>query len=419
MEKFDAFVMIESETESRQVKFYRNEIDVIKEWKDRTIKLVLYRKGKMLSFSIENPDDEKLVQAVKKAERMMKHLAPSPFTIGKGTDYVDHKLFDGNATDEECMVEKVETAIHTALEYGEEVAGILYTSITKDTVCNSNGVCCGDKNSMAHLSIRTFRGNNSAHAVSCSRMLNHIDGHAARDAGKYMNAPREVKKAEPGTYDVIFSPLAFADFISYFAGFVSAFAVDAGYSFLAEKVGKQVADENVTIYDSGIEKDGLFSRKCDEEGVATQKTVLVEDGVLRTYLHNGTTAATHGTSTTANAGIVAPHPWNTVVAKGDSTLEEMIEQVRDGLLITNVWYTRFQNYQKGDFSTVARDVALRIKNGKILHAVKGMRISDNLERMMKNITMLSKDFEQIYWWEVENPVFCPYTLVKDVRITTA
>lgn len=400
------------------MKFYRNKIDVIKAWHSREVDVVLYREGKMIRLSLENPDDATLARALTRAQAVMKHLAPSPFIPGEGTDYVNHTLFDGGVTNEEHMVDMAETALHTALEYGDEVAGVFQAAVTHETTCTSQGICCEDSNSMAHLSLRTFKGENSSHAVSCSRTLRNIAPHVVDDAGIWLQKTREVKGVEKGTYDVVFSPLAFANLLSYVAGFSSAFAVDAGYSFLADKVGGRVAAEGITIYDSGIERDGLFSRKCDEEGVATQKTVLVEGGVLRTYLHNGTTAAAHGTRTTANAGIVAPRPWNTVVSAGDGTLEEMIEQVRDGLLITNVWYTRFQNYQNGDFSTVVRDVAFRIKNGNILHGVKGMRVSDNLERMMNNVTMLSGDVQQIYWWEVENPVFCPYALVEDVRITT-
>jgi len=141
--------------------------------------------------------------------------------------------------------------------------------------------------------------------------------------------------------------------------------------------------------------------------------------VLKTYLHNGTTAMLHNAKTTGNAGIVAPHPWNLIIESGDWKKEEMIEEIKEGLLITNVWYTRFQNYRNGDFSTVARDAAFYIKNGEIEHAVKGIRISDNLQRIFENITALSKEIRQIYWWEVENPVFAPYALAKNVRITTS
>jgi len=78
---------------------------------------------------------------------------------------------------------------------------------------------------------------------------------------------------------------------------------------------------------------------------------------------------------------------------------------------------RFQNYRNGDFSTVARDAIFRVDK-KGMHAVKGIRISDNMQRILENIEMLSKQQKQIFWWEVETPVFSPYAMVKDVSITT-
>ena len=188
---------------------------------------------------------------------------------------------------------------------------------------------------------------------------------------------------------------------------------------MENKIGKKIANEKLTIYDSGVEKDGLFSTKFDDEGVATRKTCIVENGVLKTYLHNSTTAEKFKAETTGNAGIIAPTPWNIIVKEGDASLDEILQEMKEGIFITNVWYTRFHNYRTGDFSTVARDIAFYIKNGEIKHILKNIRISDNMERLLKNAEMISKEQKQIYWWEVENPVFSPHVMIRDVKITTS
>ena len=92
-------------------------------------------------------------------------------------------------------------------------------------------------------------------------------------------------------------------------------------------------------------------------------------------------------------------------------------QVKRGLIITNVWYTRFQNYETGDFSTIPRDGMFLIENGKVTGAVKELRVSDNLISILKNISAIGKEPESVFGWEVEIPTVTPPVLVKGVRVT--
>jgi PmbA protein len=109
------------------------------------------------------------------------------------------------------------------------------------------------------------------------------------------------------------------------------------------------------------------------------------------------------------------HP---VVAKGDQTVDELIEDVRDGLYMNNTWYTRFQNYSTGDFSTIPRDAILQIKNGEIVGSVKNIRVSDNLMRFWKNVDAVSKSPEEIYWWdEAAPPADLPAARARKMTIT--
>ncbi len=412
LKKFDKYVAIERENISKQVKIFNNKIGIIKEWNEKNLEMYLYKNGKLFSLFIENPNEEKIRNSIEKAEKLMKYLPKIPFELKKDTRYVNEKYFDKKVIDNEKIVDKAEEAINFGLEKGNEVAGVLFSNIEKIKIYNPF-LEKEDKNSMAYLSIRLFKDNISVHSISCSRK---IDGIKLQIDSINSYSKKMVKE---GIYNILFSPLAFSNLTHYFASFSSAFAVDAGYSFLVNKIGKKVANEKVTIYDSGIERDGLFSKKFDDEGIATRKTCIVENGILKTYLHNCTTAVKYNTETTGNAGIIAPHPWNIILKEGDASLNELLEEIKEGIFITNVWYTRFHNYVTAEFSTVARDVAFYIKNGEIKHIVEGIRINDNLERIFKNIEMISKERKQIYWWEIENPVFCPYVLVKNVRITTS
>ncbi len=419
LEKYDKYVVIEREEKTKQIKFYRGKIEVAKEWNDRNVDLFLYRDGKLVNLSIENPGEDKMKKAMEKAEKILSHLSPSPFEIGTGKNYRNEKIFDRNILDEEKMKDRVEASITEGMKYGKEVAGVMYASLEKIRVENSLGVEMADENSSSYLSIRVFSENSSGHAVSCSRSMGGIDEMVGKEAGEMASASKNAGIIEEGKYDVILAPMAFANIISNFGEFSSALAVDAGYSFLKGKVGKKVCSENISIYDSGVERDGIFSRKFDDEGVATGLNEIVKNGVLQRYLHNGTTAALHGERSTGNAGIISPHPWNLIVEGKKENLEKMIEEMGKGIIIGNVWYTRFHNYARGDFSTVVRDGAVMIENGEMKHGVKGIRVNDNMERMLKNIESISRESRQIYWWETEYPVFAPHALIRGVNITTA
>ena len=138
---------------------------------------------------------------------------------------------------------------------------------------------------------------------------------------------------------------------------------------------------------------------------------------LKGYLHNTSTAKQFGTETTGNAGLVFPYSWSVHLAPGDLGKDELISQVKDGYYVTNVWYTRFQNYQTGDFSTIPRDAIFRIKDGQIVGSVKDIRISENMLELMRKVKAVGNDVKQVHWWEVNTPVFTPHVLVEGVNIT--
>ncbi len=140
--------------------------------------------------------------------------------------------------------------------------------------------------------------------------------------------------------------------------------------------------------------------------------------MLKTYLHNTSTAKIFKTKTTGNAGLVQPVPWNIEMDPGDRTRDELFSQVKRGLYLTNTWYTRFQNYATGDFSTIPRDGIFLIEHGEIKQSLKDLRLSDNVLRLLKQITAISKERQHVHWWiEAEPPSLAPYVLARDIQMT--
>jgi PmbA protein len=124
------------------------------------------------------------------------------------------------------------------------------------------------------------------------------------------------------------------------------------------------------------------------------------------------------TKTTGNAGLVAPNPWNIEMEAGDMSKDELFGEVKKGLYLTNTWYTRFQNYAKGDFSTIPRDGIFLVEKGEIKKSLKDLRVSDNTLTMLGNIAAISKERQHVHWWaEADPPSLSPYVLIKNVHMT--
>jgi PmbA protein len=94
--------------------------------------------------------------------------------------------------------------------------------------------------------------------------------------------------------------------------------------------------------------------------------------------------------------------------------------MKKGIIITNNWYTRFNSYITGEFSTLVRDAAFYVNNGQIEYPVSGLRLSDSLPRLLSNIVAFSETTKWIKWWgEVSTPVKAPYMLVNGSNISIA
>ena len=304
---------------------------------------------------------------------------------------------------------------------GKRSAGVISAGKGTVAILTTAGTQGVDSRTAITLNIRSFAEKEaSGHGLSCSSSLAGFDPEeAGRRAGEGARSMRDASEPEAGKYTLLLSPTVASNLIETVASAASAFSVDAGTSYLAEKLGKRVASPSLNLTDHGVTEGGFGGRVFDDEGIGTKSNKIVEGGVLRSYLHNITTAGKWKVKSTGNAGFVTPHPWNLEVGAGDSSYGEMVREMRKGIILTSNWYTRFKNYRTGEFSTVPRDGAYLVERGKVVKPLKGMRMGDDLERMFSSVTLLSKRREWIQWWEVDTPTLCPWVQIDGVKITRA
>ncbi len=323
----------------------------------------------------------------------------------------------------------VHDAISAATREGAaEVGGTLFIRHRRAGIASSGGALAEDESAALELSVRAFsQPEASGHALCCTHKLSGLDARMTGSrAGQMATLAKDPVQGEVGKTDLILEPMFLGELMNSTTMMLSAFLVEVGMSMFAKKIGKKVASDEVTMADDPTMPS--FSQKAfDHEGVPTKRTTLIDRGVLKTYLHDTSTAKRFKTKTTGNAGPFAPlgldqpgaplafHP---VVESGDWSVEEMIADTKDGLYLNNTWYTRFQSYSMGDFSTIPRDAILKVKDGRIVGAVKNIRVSDNMLSLWKSMDALSKGTEEIYWWdEAAPPSTLPTVRARGMNIT--
>lgn len=411
--------------ETTQIKFANSEISTTQTWQSEKMHLFIAVNKRLVSTSLrsftkqaadETVDKLMAFAAATEPNKEYEGIAEGPFTYSQIKDVYDKAVEELG----EKAVDITESAIQTAMQNGaKRTAGVFETATYQTYLLTSNKAEAFDKGTKLYLSLRALIDKfASGHYVCNSRMLRHFKheqtAEKAAEIAKRAEGPKNISE---GIYDIIFYPLPLANLLNQVGQASSIFNVESKLSCLAEKLGKGVANKNVSLIDDGTLPNGFGTTKFDEEGVPTRRNIIIKEGVLQTYLHNTSSAKRHGTKTTANAGLITPEPFNIILQQGNSTEQEMVEQVKKGLIVTNVWYTRFQNYESGDFSTIPRDGIFLVQNGKITGAVKEMRISDNLLRLMQHITAIGKEQESVFGWEAEIPTITPAVLIRNVNVS--
>jgi PmbA protein len=186
---------------------------------------------------------------------------------------------------------------------------------------------------------------------------------------------------------------------SLLGGIISAITgdrVQQGASFLMNSLDQSFASSLLTITDNGLLPKGLGSAPFDGEGVATQKRVLVDKGVLKGFLHNSYTAKRAGVGSTGNASrrgftsLPGIGTHNLYVEAGQYSPEEIIGATRRGLLVKEVTGYGI-NPVNGNFSGGAS--GLWIENGEIKHPVKGVTIAGSASEVLGAIDMMANNLD--------------------------
>jgi len=418
-------VSIVKKTDWRMIRFSNNGVTVSKGTREASLSIFMMIKERRASFTTTNLSrrsvEDLVCNTLKMAKISTQSDAYAPLPEGPFKYRSELMSIGDSRIMSEKLPDAVKAAIEAAISEGaRRIAGSLIADRTSKVIRTTGGAKGTHTSTNYVLSARAFADTEATgQFAQVATHFHDLDPeNVGRHAGEIAKKAMNPKLAEPGRYDAVLGPMTVADLIEEVALSASAYRVEAGLSFLTDSLGKRVASALLSLDDDPADERAPGSAPFDEEGLPTFEKPIIEDGILKTYLHNSQTAKKMGAKSTANAGLVRPGAFNLKIRAGDKSIEDLVSMIDNGIYITNNWYLRYQNTRNGDFSTILRDGLFKVENGEIVGPIRGLRLSDNMLRLLGNIRAVGAERHWIKWWEVDVPTLAPAMLLDGVNFTS-
>ena len=286
---------------------------------------------------------------------------------------------------------------------------------------NSNGVAHSEQGTGAFIVEAAIartetRSTPMVSAYDIKRNLDvDIDGTVKKVANliRLMKIPAE---GQTGKSIVILHPRAYSQLFAYtLLEGARGDNVARGKSMIADKIGDRIASEIFSLVDDGLYPTSAATSIADDEGVPRQRTPIIENGVLRSFLWDTYWANKMDLKSTGNAqrslrqGLVQISPTTLVIEPGTREIEDIISEIDHGYYIQRVQGAHSSNPESGDFSVVGNP-AILIENGKMVGGVDGLMISGNIFELLKNVIEIAKTTIPMFSW------IGPEIIVKDIDV---
>ena len=280
---------------------------------------------------------------------------------------------------------------------GAALAGSLVTGEDEFAVANSRGLACYAASTVAGAKLVTMHGPLSGYASAVHRSIRRLalDRLLERSLRQSLHAQAPV--ALPlGTYEVILEPEAVADLVSWL-GYTAfgAKSVQERTSCLAGRMGEQLMDRQVTIYDDG-QDPATLRMPFDFEGVPRQRVALIERGLATGIVYDTTYGARFGHPSTGHAmtpgDVEGPLPLHLGMLPGRASLAQMIRGCRRGLLIPRFHYVNgLLNPREALMTGLTREGTCLIERGRLSAPVRTLRFTQSLLEAFRRVRAVSRE----------------------------
>ncbi len=414
----DTEVYIEKE-KSIDVDIQNNEVKFAKEEFTYGIGIRVILDNKM-GFSYTTNTD-KIKETVENAIFNAKsNIADEYFDFAEKSKYSNIKGLYDKRIESMAIEDSIEFA-KTMIDVVEEekcepTSGGFSAGCYKSFILNSKGVESSDKSSSfsGFIAVNAEKDDviSTAYEGESSRLFNINPEWIAFNASDIAKKSIDGKPIETKDMAVVLDHRAAAGLLGSFINAFNADNVQRGRSIYANEIGNEVISSTISIDDDGTYEGGLSSSITDGEGTKTQKTPLIENGVLKNFIYDIYTAKKGNNESTGNGmrGSFADMPavsLSNFVVKFDEFKD--ISDIKEGIIVTDVLGAHTANPISGDFSVEANN-AFKIENGEIGEPVKKAMLSGNIFNVMKTASGISGETRQL------GPFIIPRILASSLRV---
>lgn len=324
------------------------------------------------------------------------------------------KIYDPSVTDigAEELVSAGKDMISVITGYDPEIRcdAELTRAVEEVTIANSNGGGGSYRKSIlfGSLAATAIDGNDILTVYrgigSCRNDLDYQS--LAEEIVEVLKLARTIVPADTGQMPVLFTPRGIIPLLLALREGFNGKTVFQGASPMAGKIGIKAFDSRLSIYDDASLDYAVRSAPIDEEGVPTQRTPLIEEGIVKHFYYDLQTAGLVGTQSTGNGfrttrsgdafeGPPTPITTNVVILPGDAELADMISSMDRGIIVDQTIGAGQGNILSGEFS-INVHLGFKVEKGKITGRIKNTMVAGNALEALNNMTAMSKKTEWVY-----------------------
>lgn len=415
----DAYEIYIEESKSIELDSRKEELNFAKEEIDCGVGIRVIKDNKVgFAFTSDmNKIEEAAMQSIEntKLNKVDENYAFAEVEKVPEIKKVYDKKFNDLSLDE--SIEFLKNTIDTTIDQGCDITGSGFSaSEGRSLIINSNGVSIEDEGTGfgIGLSVTIQKDGQIATAYnSQSSRFFDLDGEKlAIEVCNLAKSSLDTKPIDTNDYDVVLDYYAATGLLQTFISAFNGENVMRGRSILKDKMGMEIANPNLTIVDNPLLENGMCTSKCDGEGSVSEKTELVKDGVLNSFIYDIYTANKQGVKTTSN-GLRGSYLTTPMISPTnvEFKFDEMtdLSEIDKGVLTTSVLGAHTANPISGDFSVEASN-AFKIENGELTDPINKAMISGNIFEIMKKVEGLKSEIKQY------GQFIIPKLLVHDLRV---
>lgn len=404
-----------SEGAHLSVKVRMGEAELVEEAGSKSLGLRVMRGQQVAVTYTSDLTESGLARFIEDAVELAKLSQPDPFAgppehslLSKPVDHPNLELFDPqiDGIDAGRAIDMAKRAEAAALKVDPRLTNSEGATVSRQAgasaLVTSGGFQGGVRGTYASIAVHpvaddTDGKKRSGYYWSARRFADAIQSpeEVGLEAGRRTIAKLGSRKIDSQEVAVIFDPDSARSIIGLLAGCVNGGAIWRKGSYLIEREGQQVASSLVTILDDPLIPRGPGSRPFDGEGLASRRNLIVDQGVLKTFVLDTYSAKKLKKHSTGNAsrgssGGVGPSTTNFILQPGTSTPEQILAETDRALYVTDMMGFGF-NAVTGDFSRGA--AGFWIERGQRAYPVSEVTISLNLDAMLKRIDRVGNDLD--------------------------